>query len=407
MGDTYIDTVHAPTLDECRAIVRERYGRDAYIYRHKLVRSGGFLGLFSKENVVASVIVHGPKLLPPGSAPVSGGAKTAPPVSPAEPSAAAETRGADPNLRAILSEIKTLKDKIDTKLPAPALTAEHESLVKISDALEQNDFSPSFRREIIERLRKELSISDLNDYHEVQQKVLEWICGRVKIYNDGGPRKRPRIIVLVGPTGVGKTTTICKLAASLKFPEKGEQQNISLITIDLYRIAAAKQLGELAGYLKADFTAVNDGDELKSELALRGDSSDAILIDTIGGSPHDSVELAQMKQMLSVCGANAEVYLTIMAATKTSDIIEIMRQFEPFGYRAVIITKLDETKAPGNVLSALAEQAKPLAYVTDGQPSTPKYLQKANIVRLLMNMEGFTLDRDRLEAYLTYSGQPL
>jgi flagellar biosynthesis protein FlhF len=248
----------------------------------------------------------------------------------------------------------------------------------------------------------------LNDYDEVQQKVLEWICDRVKTYNNDGPYKRPRIIVLVGPTGVGKTTTICKLAARLKFPEHGEPQNVSLITIDMYRIAAAKQLGELAGYLKADFTAVNDGGELKSELALRLDSFDAILIDTMGRSPRDSVELAKMKQMLDVCGPNAEVYLTIMAATKTSDIIEIMRQFEPFCYRAVIVTKLDETKAVGNVLSALAEQAKPLAYMTDGQPSTPKYLQQANIVRLLTDhLEGFMLNRDRLEAYLTYgSHQP-
>jgi flagellar biosynthesis protein FlhF len=111
-----------------------------------------------------------------------------------------------------------------------------------------------------------------------------------------------------------------------------------------------------------------------------------------------------MKKMLEVCGAGAEVYLTFAAATKTSSIIEIMRQFEPFNYRAVIVTKLDETKQLGNVLSALAEQGKPLAYITDGQSTTPHYIHKANIIQLLMNLEGFTLDRERLEAHFACCG---
>jgi flagellar biosynthesis protein FlhF len=93
-----------------------------------------------------------------------------------------------------------------------------------------------------------------------------------------------------------------------------------------------------------------------------------------------------------------------MAQAKYSDIIETMQQFEPFGYRAVIVTKLDETRQLGNVISALAERSKPLAFVTDGQPSTPKYLQKGSILNLLTNLEGFTLDRERLEAYFTYGG---
>ncbi|MDR1256919.1 MAG: flagellar biosynthesis protein FlhF, partial [Spirochaetaceae bacterium] len=88
--------------------------------------------------------------------------------------------------------------------------------------------------------------------------------------------------------------------------------------------------------------------------------------------------------------------------TKTSDIIDTMRQFEPFGYCAVIVTKLDETVRLGNVLSAFVTTGKPLAYFTDGQPSTPKYIQRAGVPRLLANLDGFTLDRERLEAYFTY-----
>ncbi|MDR2658998.1 MAG: flagellar biosynthesis protein FlhF [Spirochaetaceae bacterium] len=403
-------TVQAPTLAECQAITRERYGERAYIFQHKWVRSGGFLGLFTKDNVIASVIVPAPR--PDLSKYSSGIIKKAPDTQQEKEkilSAAAEVRGLDPNIQAILNQVKLLNDKIDTKLSeaAPATrynpAVEHETLTKIRDTLEQNDFSPAFRREIIEYVRKEFSIDALNDYEEIQQKVLEWIGSRVKIYPDTGPYKRPRIIVLIGPTGVGKTTTICKLAASfMYYPAKNEEkQRVSLITIDRYRIAADKQLGELAACLQADFVAVEDEQELKKEIALRADTFDTILVDTIGRSPQAAVELAEMKKMLEVCGANTEVYLTFSATTKTSGIIEIMRQFEPFNYRAAIITKLDETKQLGNVISALAEQGKPLAYVTDGQSTTPYYIHKANIIKLLLNLEGFTLDRDRLEARFT------
>ncbi|MDR2795863.1 MAG: flagellar biosynthesis protein FlhF [Spirochaetaceae bacterium] len=389
MPEPYIDTIQAPTLNECKAIMRERYGERAYIYNHKTVRSRGFFGLFSKENVIASVVIWPAKTPDP--------AKYQPVVP---------QKTIDPVTKEILDQIKELNIKLDAKQaasPRPLPGAgEHETLVKLGSDLERNDFSPSFRREILDHVRSEFSLETLNNYEDVQQQVLAWMGERIKLYNNDVPHKRPRIIVLVGPTGVGKTTTVCKLAANLKYPENGEKQNVSLITIDMYRIAAVKQLGELAACLKTDFIAVDDRDELKKELLLRSDSLDAILIDTVGRSPNDSVELAKMKTMLEVCGPDAEVYLTFMASAKYPDIIETMRQFEPFGYRAVIVTKLDETKQLGNVISALAERSKPLAFVTNGQPSTPKYIQKADLLSLLTNLEGFTLDRERLEAYFTY-----
>lgn len=355
------------------------------------------MGMFSKENVIASVVIPPLKMPDPPKRPQDSQKK---PIDPG------------PDIGEILDQIKVLGDKIDTRLaylpPAQVSpgTKEHETLVRLGSDLERNDFSPSFRHEILDRVRREFVLEALNDYDEVQQKVLAWMGERIKIHNGGGPHKRPRVIVLVGPTGVGKTTTLCKLAASLKYyPDNGsERQDISLITVDVFRIAAASQLKELAACLQVDCTVAYDQDELKKELALRSDSLDAVLIDTIGRSPRDSLELAKMKKMLEVCGPDAEVYLTFMASAKYSDIIETMRQFEPFGYRAVIVTKLDETRQLGNVISALAESSKPLAFVTNGQPTTPKYIQKAGILNLLTNLEGFTLDRERLEAHFTYGG---
>jgi flagellar biosynthesis protein FlhF len=91
------------------------------------------------------------------------------------------------------------------------------------------------------------------------------------------------------------------------------------------------------------------------------------------------------------------VHLALSATTKASDMVQIMRQFEPFDYKAVVITKLDETNRIGNAISALAERGKPISYMTNGQ-SVPQNIERARITRLLMNLEGFRVDRPRLEA---------
>ncbi len=103
-----------------------------------------------------------------------------------------------------------------------------------------------------------------------------------------------------------------------------------------------------------------------------------------------------MKEILATCGGRAAVYLALAATTKGSDTEEILRQFEPFGYRAVILTKLDETMRIGNILSCLTRHRKPIAYLCDGQ-GVPQDLEEATVVRLLMNMDGFRIDRDTME----------
>jgi flagellar biosynthesis protein FlhF len=103
-----------------------------------------------------------------------------------------------------------------------------------------------------------------------------------------------------------------------------------------------------------------------------------------------------MRQILDACGTEAETYLTVSAAAKVGDLKEIMRQFEPFSYQAVIITKLDETTRVGNVISSLSELGKSIFYITDGQ-NVPKNIQKATAVRFLTNLEGFQVNRAKIE----------
>ena len=109
-----------------------------------------------------------------------------------------------------------------------------------------------------------------------------------------------------------------------------------------------------------------------------------------------SAKQSEMKEVLASCGSQACVYLALAATTKMSDTEEILRQFAPFGYRAVILTKLDETMRIGNVISSLARHRKPVAYLCDGQ-GVPQDLEEASVVRMLIKKEGFRIDREALE----------
>ena len=106
--------------------------------------------------------------------------------------------------------------------------------------------------------------------------------------------------------------------------------------------------------------------------------------------------VAEMQQVLDACGPAAEVYLAVAATTKTQDMLDIFRQFEPFRYRGVVVTKMDETSRVGNVLSVLAETDKAVAWITDGQ-KVPQDISQANPLRFLMNLEGFRPNRPKLE----------
>jgi flagellar biosynthesis protein FlhF len=122
---------------------------------------------------------------------------------------------------------------------------------------------------------------------------------------------------------------------------------------------------------------------------------DFILVDTIGKSPRNYGELGEMKSILEACGSKVETHLCLSASTKASDLSEILKQFEPFKYKSVIITKLDETSRVGNVISVLADLGKSVSFITNGQ-TVPSDIERAQVIRFLINLEGFFINRDAL-----------
>jgi flagellar biosynthesis protein FlhF len=302
-------------------------------------------------------------------------------------------------LQVLLQEIQGLRESLDNRpVAAPAHAPElHPSLRQLEELLASNEFAPDYIAGLRERARREFTLEALENYPLLQNAAVGWIGERIDIDPPLSFAARgAKIVIVVGPTGVGKTTTIAKLAAIYGLGDgRTPARRVRIITIDNYRIAAKQQIETYAEIMRIPVSLVESAEDLRKNIALYQDT-DLILVDTIGRSPRDLGKLAEMKEILAACGGQARVYLALAATTKASDTEEILRQYAPFGYRAVILTKLDETMRIGNVLSCLARQRTPIGYLCDGQ-GVPQDLEEATPVRLLMNMEGFRIDRDALE----------
>jgi flagellar biosynthesis protein FlhF len=357
--------------------VKTIYGESAKILNHRSIRYGGFLGLFTSEGVeVEGYINKEPSL----------NVRRNLDEEKKKIIAAAGVGRDTTTIDKVLDMVKAIDAKIDS---GGASSSEPEALERIENLMVENDFSYSFIKAIGNRLRAELSLEQLNDFNFVQQKTLEWMASDIPVYIDEGPRKG-RIIILVGPTGVGKTTTIAKLAALHGLGIKGESpKSVRMITIDNYRIGAKGQIQTYGDLMSIPVSCVESNEELRNKLLLYQEA-DLILIDTMGRSPKDYQNLAQMRELLDVCGKDAEIFLTVSATTKAGDLDGIFDEFSGFKYDAVILTKIDETMKLGNVISVLGSRKIPVAFLTDGQ-GVPQDIERADVRRLLRNLEGFRL----------------
>ena len=409
-------TEQAVNYEEAYKKVREKYGDNATILIRKSVMiRGGFLGLFLKEGVEVSGPIPQIRTANVNSYQVVGSTYQVPGNYRPQPPKENDGRNVvdfekeklkvlaaagknDPTLQMVLSEVRTIKEKLDSASFDNRPEHEtHPSLARLDDILSGNDFPSSFRAGIINRIKKEFPLDGLDNFDAVQQRALEWIGESISIYNDEKFHRRPRIMILVGPTGVGKTTTIAKLATNFGIDQNGQKiREIILITIDTFRIGARQQLEAYGKILQTRCFAADEFSDLKKIIALHSDDADVILIDTVGKSPRDYEKLGQMKKLLEASG-QAEVHLAVSAATKSSDLEEILQQFEPFNYKSVIITKMDETTRVGNILGVLADKRKSVSYITNGQ-KVPADIKKASVMDFLINLDGFHANRTKLDA---------
>ena len=197
------------------------------------------------------------------------------------------------------------------------------------------------------------------------------VTGPLKVRRD-----RCTILTLVGPTGVGKSTTLAKLAAIAALKER---RTVAIITTDTYRVAATEQVKVYGRLLRVPVVVARSADEL-SEALDRHRFRDLLLVDTAGQSPNDAKRLLGLGQMMDV-DAELRRYLVISATTKTSDARDVISRFGRLGVDGLLFTKLDESRTHGVILDAALSSELPISYFGIGQ-AVPQDIEVASVARV-------------------------
>ena len=246
---------------------------------------------------------------------------------------------------------------VNAPLVPEELFGEYQKLV-------ENMVAKELASDIIAGLQRDLRPEMLANKEIVREKLAERL---EKLIPTAGPIKKtkangPHIVALIGPTGVGKTTTIAKLAANLKLREK---RRVGLITIDTFRIAAIDQLKRYADILGAPLKVVGSPEDIRGAIDGMSDC-DFILIDTAGRSPKDSLKLVELKQFMTYAQPD-DVFLVLSTTSCESAVELAVEEFSKVRVDKLIFTKLDEAAQLGVVLNVCRKIGKGLAYVTNGQ----------------------------------------
>mgnify|MGYP004603269117 CR=1 FL=1 len=197
--------------------------------------------------------------------------------------------------------------------------------------------------------------------------------------------KKPRVIFFVGPTGVGKTTTIAKVAAKSKVEN---DKKVALLTADTYRIAAADQLRVYANILNAPVGVVYSAEELNRSLEDMTEY-DLVFVDTAGFSHKNEEQREDIRKLINGLDKKyqKEIYLVLSATTKYKDLVEIVDCYKKITDYKIIFTKLDETTSFGNILNVRLYSGADLSYMTNGQ-SVPDDLEVFNTQMIVKQLLG-------------------
>jgi flagellar biosynthesis protein FlhF len=209
------------------------------------------------------------------------------------------------------------------------------------------------------------------DRHRLRQSLFD-LLHRIRIHGQSDAR----IHAFVGPTGVGKTTTLAKLAARKAVREK---KRVALVTVDTFRIAAVAQLETYARIMGVPLAVAVNREELRQALS-KYRHCDLIFIDTAGRSPNNPQEIAHLASVLDV-GEEIHTYLLVSAATRFRELANAERRFGVLPLKSYIITKLDEATDFSSVINLLIARPRPLSYFTTGQ-RVPEDIEAATPRRL-------------------------
>ncbi|UFU01042.1 flagellar biosynthesis protein FlhF [Radiobacillus kanasensis] len=364
----------APTMPEVMNQIRKDLGADAVILNSKVVLKGGFLGLFKKRNVeVIAALDPAPKKskeelkLAPTSI-VQEVKRKEPPVAEPAPRPVSKPNQQDD---LVLKEIKELK----------AWVAKHGTQPSVYPEAIQSYYEYLLEQEVQKEMAKELMDTVMTDYVEsrpdaLKQLVSEAVHDKLSKLPFGKQQGNQKFIHFVGPTGVGKTTTIAKIAADQVLNQK---KKVAFITMDTYRIAAIDQLRTYSKILEVPLEiaySLADYQEARKKFS----DYDLVLVDTAGRNFRDPAYISQLEEILDV-ERDFDTYLVLSLTTRTKDLHELVSQFMNIPIKQLIFTKKDETSVYGAILNLCTTYGLGVAYLTNGQ-DVPDDIEELSVSKI-------------------------
>ena len=425
-------TITAPTYEDAVRSARDQYGSSIRIHSRKDVVTKGFMGFGKKRHCELTCFLAETEA-PKGPSVTPSPAATEPEV-PKQPQPDAEeerdmrrfereaytpdpeSNTPDPALEPdvpvqIMPEPETEEPQETVAQPEPEIPAEAELAQEpeeVKDPLEpltdharkvlsQNDFSEGYINWIISDLRKQLepALPAVPTRNEFELLIVDRIVSSVEI-DHNSQLHPPKVFALLGPTGVGKTTTIAKIAAIYgTIPPEEMRKDVRIITMDSFRVGAYEQIESFGKALNIPVLRADDEAAFYEALEQCNDA-ELVLIDTIGRSPRDNELNVKLQTMLNVPDKKStRCYLAVSASMKKIDIDKVFEQFKMFNITSVIVTKADETQTIGNILSICHDRHVPLLFITDGQ-MVPRDIHKASSAFVLSLLRGFNMDFNSL-----------
>ncbi|WP_413377496.1 flagellar biosynthesis protein FlhF [Paenibacillus taichungensis] len=293
-----------------------------------------------------------------------------------------QEQATDPQQGQLMSELQELKLMM-TKLSKQGASADPlpEEFYALRERLMEQDIWPEVWESWFDVVLTKLSEKGLNEVEAVQAVQLE-ISHFLEKRIDVGILPTTRIVYVAGPTGVGKTTTIAKLAAEQMF---NNQRKVGFITSDTYRISAVEQLRTYASILNVPLEVVQSPGDTQRAIS-RLEECDLIFMDTAGRNYRNELLVSELQSLLAPV-ENSETFLVLSMTSKSADMVQITEHFSKYGLDKVIFTKMDETGSYGPMFNLLHRFPLKLAYVANGQ-NVPDDLLKPDAGSLTKQLLG-------------------